>query len=155
MLENIYRALGFQPGGLLEPATDAKRGPTLPPGSTVPLFRSLRTGEPAMPEICGWRSAPRASSPSRARACGVANLHAIARGIGRAIERIGPPSAAATARHYEEQRVRDRLKAAAKVGELQTERYRATRRGDLAEVEKLSNKLAAAHRDYRDLGGTA
>ncbi|HEY2148116.1 MAG TPA: hypothetical protein VGH32_09275, partial [Pirellulales bacterium] len=58
-------------------------------------------------------------------------------------------------RRDDEQRQRDRLKAAGKVGELQDQRYKANKRGDLKEFASLGEKLAAAHREYRELGGTA
>jgi hypothetical protein len=58
---NLLRALQrFQPGGLLEPATDGKRGmvTTLPSRSTAPVFRSLRIGELAIGRVCGGRPHP-------------------------------------------------------------------------------------------------
>jgi hypothetical protein len=42
-----------------------------------------------------------------------------------------------------------------KLGELSNQRYLATKRRDLAEVQRLGQQLAEAHRDYRELGGTA
>lgn len=52
-----------------------------------------------------------------------------------------------------EQRAKQRLKAAAKVGEIQKERFDANRRGDIARMQKLSGDLADAQAEYRRLGG--
>jgi hypothetical protein len=76
----------------------------------------------------------------------------VARKTGEAISRMAPVAGTGGSAI---DRVTKRLKAAQKVGELQTERYQANRRGDLAEVEALGRQLAEAHRDYRELGGTA
>jgi hypothetical protein len=86
--------------------------------------------------------------------------------VGRALPRAAPAAGTGAAdfftrpspeqlRRDDEQRQRDRLKAAGKVGELQDQRYKANKRGDLKEFASLGEKLAAAHREYRELGGTA
>lgn len=86
--------------------------------------------------------------------------------VGRQLPRAAPAAGTAAAdfftrpspeqlRRDDEQRARDRLKAAGKVGELSSQRYQANRRGDLTEMASLGEKLAAAHREYRELGGTA
>jgi hypothetical protein len=86
--------------------------------------------------------------------------------VGRALPRAAPAAGTGAAdfftrpspeqlRRDDEQRQRDRLKAAGKVGELQDQRYKANRRGDLKEFASLSEQLAAAHREYRELGGLA
>jgi hypothetical protein len=86
--------------------------------------------------------------------------------VGRALPRAAPAAGTAGTdfftrpspeqlRRDDEQRQRDRLKAAQKVGELQDQRYKANRRGDITEMASLGEKLAEAHRKYRELGGTA
>jgi hypothetical protein len=52
-----------------------------------------------------------------------------------------------------EQRSRDRMKVSTSIGQVRSDLYNATKKGDLEEVQKLSKKLSGLQSDYRQLGG--
>ena len=61
MLSLLRRTHRFQPGGLLESATDGSRGwlRRCRPDRRPPVFRNLRISELAMTGVCGGRPQPR------------------------------------------------------------------------------------------------
>lgn len=105
--------------------------------------------------VGGYAGATAGRSIGKAATGGMATRRVVGPGLratGDAINRMAPAAGRGTS---ELDRIRKRMDAARKVGEIQKDRHLANRQGDYQEMERLGKKLAEAQRDYRDLGGTA
>ena len=160
---------GFAEGNALmqtfAEAADKTLGKVTPPGTTIPSqgLRALEGllaiggaggaiggGAPG----AGIGAAAAGTLPYAAKA-GMSGAAALGRVPGGAQPGLAGAAGMGTGRAVPQDRTRQRLKAAAKVGELSTQRHNAMRSGNFTEVEKIGQRLAEAQRDYRELGGTA
>jgi hypothetical protein len=82
----------------------------------------------------------------------------LARKIGESVSRVGGAAsgaaAAAAKREFYDDRAKERMKVSEKIGNLRHQVASASR-GDLTKFQDLSQQLADARKEYRDLGGTA
>lgn len=153
-------------------AADKTLGKVTPPGTTIPS-RSLRSLTELM-ALGGGGGFLHAGSGGAEMGAGAAAAAPYAAKLGMSVggllgrtpagaqPAIGGAAGMGAGRAAPEvevfpdkDRARQRLKAAGKMSEIKSERFQANRRGDIEEVERLGKRLAAAHRDYRELGGTA
>jgi hypothetical protein len=146
-------------------AANKTLGKVTSPGSTVPS-RSLRNivemlavggaigGLSRGTEGAGMGAAAAAAAPYAAK-MGMSLGAAAGRAPGPVQTGVSGAAGAGVGAATGGDRTSDRLKASAKVGQLQTERYQANRRGDIAEVKRLGGEIAEAHKRYRSLGGAA